>query len=631
MKKTPFLLPSFVVAVLLSCSAFRAHAQKERAQSIQYLFPSNGASAITRETTIIIRPGDLLNVSTVKASLITVKGSFSGTHSGTFTVSDDKKTMIFKPTTLFTYSERVTVALHKGILTQKGVKVDSIYYYFTIQSQPKGKLFTNLTPSTGGAGKAVDIQQPNTPFVAGNVTSPYVNFPVLTPTTIDNPSPGSIFFSTYFNTTFPTTNLAYLAIVNDSGKPQFLRSNISEMTDFKVNANGLLTYYDVGKGMFFAMDSNYVIVDSFGCVNGYTADLHDIELLPNHHVLLMAYDTEKNVDLSQWIVGANPDAEVVGVVIQELDSSRDAIFNWRSFDSGNYQVTDMIEDPSNYLSSYLDEVHANAIQLDNDGNILLSARHLDEVTKISRDSAKIIWRWGGKHNQFTLLGDTLWFSHQHAVRRIDNGHITMMDNGNDHRYHDPNAQFFSRACEYALDEKAMTCTLVWSFGGRQHDMSEFMGYVQRLPNGNTFIGWGGMNNPAITEVRPDGTVAYEMTMAFPYMTYRAYRFPWNRPTALEGVGPHYASDVPLSVTLADAYPNPAASTSTVTLSLPSQMPADLRVYDALGHEVALLTDQLLSDGPHSFTFDGSKLCPGVYHCVARAGGQTVAKQIVLTR
>ena len=448
-----FGILSFVGTLCLCLSPQSTFAQKQSAQSIQYLFPASGATAITREATIIIRPGDILNASTIKASLITVKGSFSGTHSGTFTLSDDKRTMIFKPSTLFTYSERVTVTLRKGILTTKGIKVDSLYYYFTIQSQPKGRTLTFAEGSAaGGSQKASQIREPNNSFSVNSLTGSYINFPKITPTTMDNPSPGSIFLATYHATTLPNYDLSYLAIVNDSGAAQFLRPGVSEMTDFKVNPNGLLTYYDAGKGMFFAMDSNYVIVDSFWCVNGYTADMHDIELLPHHHALLIAYDTEKNVDLSQWITGANQDAEVVGVVIQELDSMRDAIFNWRSLDSGNYKVTDMIEDPSNFLSNYLDEVHANSIQLDNDGNILLSARHLDEVTKISRDSAKIIWRWGGKNNQFTLLGDTLWFSHQHAVRRIPNGHVVMMDNGNDHRYHDPNAIFFSRACEYALDE-----------------------------------------------------------------------------------------------------------------------------------------------------------------------------------
>ncbi|GIT32244.1 MAG: hypothetical protein Ct9H300mP2_3230 [Candidatus Neomarinimicrobiota bacterium] len=46
------------------------------------------------------------------------------------------------------------------------------------------------------------------------------------------------------------------------------------------------------------------------------------------------------------------------------------------------------------------------------------------------------------------------FSHQHDIRRLDNGNITIYDNGN---YKEPN---YSRAAEYLLDEDNMTATLI---------------------------------------------------------------------------------------------------------------------------------------------------------------------------
>jgi hypothetical protein len=114
-------------------------AQKPGTLKFQYQFPSSGATLISRQATIILRPGDVLNVSTVKASLISVSGSFSGKHAGTLTLSSDHKTLIFKPFTLFTYSERVTVRLSHGILTAFGVPVDSLAFYFTIQPHPHGQ------------------------------------------------------------------------------------------------------------------------------------------------------------------------------------------------------------------------------------------------------------------------------------------------------------------------------------------------------------------------------------------------------------------------------------------------------------------------------------------------------------
>jgi hypothetical protein len=212
----------------------------------------------------------------------------------------------------------------------------------------------------------------------------------------------------------------------------------------------------------------------------------------------------------------------------------------------------------------------------------------------------------------------------------------MFDNGNDHRFHDPPAPWYSRACEYVLDEKAKTATLVWQFDDGRRDSSGFMGNVQRLDNGNTFISWGGVNmhssyGPAITEVDSTGAIKFELYMQAPYLTYRAYRYEWNVPARLEGVTPHYQSDIPAAPTLSDAYPNPAVSSSNIAIGLPQEMVADLRIYDALGHEAARLASGLLSQGPHTFSFDGSKLSAGVYHCILQAGGKTLATQIVLSK
>src|SRR6185295_15203514 len=115
-------------------------------------------------------------------------------------------------------------------------------------------------------------------------------------------------------------------------------------------------------------------------------------------------------------------ATVTGNLVQELDASKNVVFQWRSFDY--FQITDATHE--NLLTSPIDYVHANALELDNDGNILLSSRHLDEITKINRMTGAIIWRWGGKNNQFAFVNDAaLGFSHQHAIRRLPNGNVTL--------------------------------------------------------------------------------------------------------------------------------------------------------------------------------------------------------------
>jgi hypothetical protein len=64
---------------------------------------------------------------------------------------------------------------------------------------------------------------------------------------------------------------------------------------------------------------------------------------------------------------------------------------------------------------------------------------------------------GGSHNEFRFVNDSIPFSHQHAIRVLQNGNITLFDNGN---FHTPS---FSRAVEYKLDEATKSATLVWEY------------------------------------------------------------------------------------------------------------------------------------------------------------------------
>ena len=53
-----------------------------------------------------------------------------------------------------------------------------------------------------------------------------------------------------------------------------------------------------------------------------------------------------------------------------------------------------------------------------------------------------------------------------------------------------------------------------------------MGNVQRLTNGNTLIDWAVGGLPKLTEVRPDGTKAFEMNWVNQYEAYRTWRCSW---------------------------------------------------------------------------------------------------------
>jgi hypothetical protein len=165
------------------------------------------------------------------------------------------------------------------------------------------------------------------------------------------------------------------------------------------------------------------------------------------------------------------------------------------------------------------------VERDNDGNILLSCRHFNEITKIDRQTGAIIWRFGGKRNQFTCTNDPLKFSGQHDIRRITNGNITLLDNGT---YGVPP---LARALEYQLDESSKSATLVWDYSYNSSLFSNALGNHQVLSNGNHLIDFGATPDglPWLVLVKPDKSLVMEISYAGSYTSYRAFNYdslPW---------------------------------------------------------------------------------------------------------
>ena len=151
------------------------------------------------------------------------------------------------------------------------------------------------------------------------------------------------------------------------------------------------------------------------------------------------------------------------------------------------------------------------------------------MIKIDRYSGAVIWRMGGPKNEFLFMDDPfLGFSKQHDVRRIDNGNITLFDNGN---LHDPP---LSRAVEYEIDEDERIVTLVWDYEHPDGYVGLAMGSVQRLPNQNTLINWGSISDQGaiITEVDHNKNIVLEIQYPSQYHSYKVRKSQWEFATNL---------------------------------------------------------------------------------------------------
>ena len=525
--------------------------QSLNTEKFQYLSPFPNSKLNSKRTNIIIKPGYEFNNSIINnLSSITVVGNKSGKHNGKIILAESNRTLIFKPYKKFADGEVVTVQLSNNLKSPSGKLIPDLSYSFEtsaidineqIESDPQ-KYYEFLTTNLGNYRNRYfpNVNKFHNSFRKMNTVqkdSLPSDFPVIAVDSINNPAPGYIFL-TPFGYPNPIQS-TYLIITDNYGIPVFYKRTGAERTlDFKKQANGLLTYFQSTK--YYVMDSSYNIIDSLSMQNGYTTDLHECLVLENGYSFLMCYDRQI-IKMDTIVSGGNPNAAVTGLVIQELDENKNVVFQWRTWD--HFKITDATYDV-NLTGSTIDYVHGNAMEVDNDGNLLVSFRHLDEVTKIDINTGDIIWRFGGeycKNNQFTFINDSTGFSHQHDVRRLANGNLTVFDNGNLH------SPLYSRAVEYQLDDTNKTATLVREYKNDPETYSVAMGSNRKLDNDNMFIGWG-LNNipPAISEVNPDGDVTLYLSIPNTLVNYRASKEPWKTNLFVTSPDTLFFGDVHLS-------------------------------------------------------------------------------------
>jgi hypothetical protein len=374
---------------------------------------------------------------------------------------------------------------------------------------------------------------------AGDANLP-ADFPKITTTIYDANALGE---GTLFLAAMPgdksMKNLPYyLLMLNNDGTPRAYKKVYYKVpgdyyeNDFKVLPNGLLHYsqffgwYSYAGGgvvVHVILDEDLNEVERIQMGNGFAADSHDFEMMPNGHCLLIGYYTTLT-NLSQIIPGAYPRAEVSGTILQELDADRNVVFQWRAWDHFSFAEYPYWNATATAPASAA--WHGAAVRLDEkDGNIFLDTT--EEVMKVNRQTGEVMWRLGGAGNQFTFVGvdpneGALEFQ-GHDFHRLANGNVIILNGGT------ANATRTSRVHEYALDEVHKIATHVWSYVPDEMIATWARGSAQRLANGNTFISWGTANPaahmpPDCTEVTADGRKVFELRFDNAQIdTYRAFR------------------------------------------------------------------------------------------------------------
>jgi hypothetical protein len=268
-----------------------------------------------------------------------------------------------------------------------------------------------------------------------------------------------------------------LYIFAPNGEPLYYNRFGNFCYDLKLHPDGRISYFDDKVHAFILMDSFLNETDTIRA-RGYVTDYHELQITEDGSFYLVGLNPQ-SMDMSEIISGGNADATVLGMVVQRLNAQKELEFEWDSFDYFNIG-----DSYAKLKNSYVDYAHINTIEIDSDSSFILSSRNLNELTRVDSRTGDIIWRLGGKNNQFSFENFSRDFSGQHAIRRKNDSIYTLYDNGIN------SPEQTSRGIEFIIDEDLMLARQVREYKHDPEVYSSIMGNLQNLDNGNTFISWG---------------------------------------------------------------------------------------------------------------------------------------------
>ena len=278
---------------------------------------------------------------------------------------------------------------------------------------------------------------------------------------------------------------------------------------------GTVSSAGVGHGEYVLLDGAYRELRRVKAGHGYQGDLHEFLITPAGTALLTAYQPVP-ADLSA--LGGPSQGVILDSIVQEVDvASGNVVFEWHSRD---HVALDESHASASTLSAAqpFDYFHVNSIDVDADGNLLVSARNTWAVYKLNRQTGAVIWRLGGKRSDFAMGAGTQ-FAWQHDARRHADGTITLFDDGAA-----PQVEAQSRGIVLVLDEAAMTAKLVKQQTHPGGLLAGSQGNLQLLPDGDVFIGWGAQH--FFSEFDKSGRLVFDGSLPAGVTSYRSFRFPW---------------------------------------------------------------------------------------------------------
>jgi arylsulfate sulfotransferase len=259
---------------------------------------------------------------------------------------------------------------------------------------------------------------------------------------------------------------------------------------------------------------------------------HDVAMLPNGHLILLASATRPFVDLT----GLPGTTQVLGDVLVELDSAWNPVWFWSAFDH---------LDVNRHPLGLPDWTHGNGLAYLSDGKLLLSLRNQHWIVAIDyangAGSGSILWKLGYQGDFSLVQSDpTQWFFAQHfpwvvdesgstiTLAVVDNGDFRPVAGGPPCGSSEDADPCLSRATIFQVDQESRTANLTWHYDPGL--FSFFGGSIFQFANGDVEFDlaapFPGTSAARVMEIAPgpDQPVVWQLDIRGA-TAYRAYRIP----------------------------------------------------------------------------------------------------------
>ena len=453
-------------------------------------------------------------------SQVVVRGSLTGTHTGTFHPYSTGNGVSFMPIRAFIVGEAVTVTATETISGRRA----PIGTAFTIGSPyaiPPPTGATGATGTTGATG-STGVPAPPPPGVIGTFATQSFHPPTVSVTApAVDPNLGDIFL-----TPADGPSQAGAMIVNPAGQMVWFAPSPTgqQSADLRVQqylGQSVLTYWQGkivsghGAGVGVIDDTSYKQIAQVQAGNGMQMDLHDFDLEPGGVALVTVYNP---VHWNLSSVGGPANGIIEDCVIQEIDVRTGLVMlEWHAL--GHIPLSASYVKPQPWTTAVWDWFHVNSIDLEANQNILISARNTWSVYQIGHTFGEVLWALGGKSSSFKL-GPNVRFAWQHDATRLRDGSVQIFDNEST-----PPIAKTSRGIDIGLNFHTHTATLLHQWVDPQQTvLSPSQGDVQQLANTDSLVGFGQIG--LVSEFSPAGALTFRLVLPPLVESYRAYRFPW---------------------------------------------------------------------------------------------------------